>query len=120
MAQWLRSPQAQKLFWYSAWAVVCMGFFMALMLTPFFDRIAAVPVGAAILRVGGGVIGVLGAPAAMILWVAMLIFCFKDSSSSISVKMAWSLLFLLAAWFGSAAYFFAVYRKRVGETCYQQ
>jgi nitrate/nitrite transporter NarK len=115
MAQSLQSPRAQKLFWYSAWAVVCMGLFMALMLTPLFDRITAIPSGAAILRVIGGVIGVFGTIGAIIIWVAMLLFCFTESSASIAAKIAWTLLFLVAACFGSTAYYFAVYRKQARE-----
>lgn len=115
MAHWLRSHKAQKLFTYSSWAVVCMGFFMAFMLTPMFDRIAAIPMGAVVLRVIGGAVGVLGAPGAIILWVAMLLNCMNDNNSHIATKTAWCLLFLVVACFGSATYFFAVYRKQMRE-----
>jgi len=92
-----------------------MGLFIALMLTPLFDRISAIPAGVAVLRVIGGVIGVFGTVGAIIIWVAMLLFCFKDSSASLASKMAWTLLFLVAACFGSTAYFFAVYKKQVAS-----
>ena len=61
------------------------------------------------------IVGVLGAPAALILWGGMLLVCLKDKNSSFAAKLAWILLFLITGWFGSAAYFFAVYGKQTEE-----
>jgi len=43
----------------------------------------------------------------------MVAFCVREDDSPASAKIFWLVLFFIAAWFGAAAYFFAVYRKQV-------
>jgi hypothetical protein len=113
MSQWLRSSRANTLFLYSARVVVCVGMFMIFMLTPWFQEIETVPRGRLVLQVLGGTLGVVGAPAALVIWFGMAAFCLREDRSHVSTKISWFILFFVAAWFGSAAYFFMVYRKQV-------
>jgi hypothetical protein len=85
---------------------------MIFMMTPWFSEIEARPRADLFLRILGGALGVLGAPAALVLWVGMVAFCIRVDDSPVSAKIAWFILFFIAAWFGSAAYFFRVYRKQ--------
>lgn len=113
MSGWLRSDKACKLFLYSAWIVVCMGVFMAFMLTPWFRQIDSFRAGDLILPVLGGTAGVAGAPAALILLFGMAEFCLREDKSPIGDKILWFIAFFFTACFGAALYFFVVYRKRV-------
>jgi hypothetical protein len=86
---------------------------MLFMLTPLFSSINARPDGQVILRILGGTIGVLGAVSALVIWLGMLLFWFQEDRSPTVDKAVWFVLFFVAAWFGSAAYFFRVYSKQV-------
>ncbi len=86
---------------------------MAFMLTPWFSQIAAIPRGELVLRILGGTVGILGAPASLVIWCGMVAFCVREDDSPAGAKIFWFALFFIAAWFGAAAYFFTVYRKRV-------
>jgi hypothetical protein len=116
MSQWLLSSKARKLFSYSSWTVVCVGFFMLFMLTPWFQQIEASPRGDLFLRILASPLGILGAPAALIIWFGMVAFCVSKDRSSTATKILWFVLFFVAACFASAAYYFRVYRKQVEET----
>jgi hypothetical protein len=110
---WLRSDRARILFSYSSWAVVCMGIFMIFMLTPWFQQIEALPRGDLFLRILGAPLGVIGAPASLIIWFGMIAFCLREDISPTSNKVFWFIVFFTAAWFGATAYFFAVYNKQL-------
>jgi hypothetical protein len=116
MSRWLRSNKARTLFLYSSWAVLWMGVFVIFMLTPWFRQIDALPKGDTVLRVLGGALGIVGSPASIVLWFGMVVFCLFEDRSPVSHKVLWFLLFFATASFGSAAYFFRVYRKQVGAT----
>ena len=90
-----------------------MGIFMIFMLTPWFQQIDALPRVDIFLRVLGGALGVLGAPASLIIWFGMLIFCIREDRSTLGEKIFWFVVFFIAAWFGAAVYFFMVYRKEI-------
>ena len=111
MSGWLRSSIAGKLFLYSSWAVVSMGIFMLFMLTPWFQQMQAVPWAKFTLQVVGGTLGVVGAPASVVIWFGMVIYCLSEDH--VSSKFFWFILFFGTAWFGAAIYFFTVYRKQV-------
>jgi hypothetical protein len=114
MSRWLRTQKAFALFSYGAWTVVCLGVFMVFMLTPWFQQVDALPGGDYLLRVLGGVLGLLGAPGGLILWFGMVVFCaLEDRFSSLSAKIFWFALFFTASFLGAAVYFFTVYRKQV-------
>lgn len=113
MSQWLRSNKARTLFSCSSWAVVCMGLFMMFMWSPWFQQVEGMPRGETVLRVLGGVVGVLGAPASIVIWFGMVVFCGREDQSPTSQKTLWFVLFFRTAIFGAAAYFFAIYRSRV-------
>ena len=115
MSQWLRSNKARTLFLYSSWAVVWMGVFVIFMLTPWFRQIDALPKGDIVLRVLGGASGIVGAPASIVLWFGMVAFCLFEDPFPVSHKVLWFLLFFATASFGSATYFFCVYRKQQQE-----
>jgi hypothetical protein len=93
-----------------------MGFFMIFMLTPWFQQIEIHPPGMIALRVVGGAIGVIGAPAALFILFGMAVFCVFEDGSSFGVKMLWFVLFLMTACFGAVVYFFMVYKRQVEET----
>jgi hypothetical protein len=113
MPRWIRSQKAFALFRYAAWVVVCVGLFIAFMLTPWFPQITARPSGDLLLRILGSAVGVLGAPASLVLWFGMVAFCAREDDSPTGTKIFWFVLFFVAAFFGSAVYFFSVYRKQV-------
>ncbi len=114
MSQWLQSERARTLFLYSSWAVVSMGLFMVFMFTPWFRQVEALPRGDILLRVLGGALGVVGAPASLIVLFGMAFFCVREDPSPVSVKVLWFILFLVTACFGAAVYFFTVYRRQAG------
>jgi nitrate reductase gamma subunit len=113
MSRWFWTSKANTLFFYSAWVVVYMGVFMIFMLTPWFQQIEALPKGETLLRILGGILGVVGAPASLVILFGMAAFCFREDRSSIGTKTFWFILFFTTACFGAAAYFFGVHRKQV-------
>jgi hypothetical protein len=113
MSRWIRSQKGFALFHCSAWVVVCMGLFMASMMTPWFWQIAAMPKGLLLLRILGGIVGLFGGPASFIILFGMMAFCARDDNSSRNTKVFWFIFFFFTAPFGSAVYFFSVYRKQV-------
>lgn len=52
-----------------------------------------------------------GIPAALILWGVMGYHCSLNARLSKGARIAWFLLFFTIGWYGSALYFFAVYRR---------
>jgi hypothetical protein len=115
MSRWLQSTKANTLFLYSAWVVVCLGIFMIFMSTPWFSEIEAHPKADLFLRLLVSPLAILGAPASLIIWFGMAAFCVFVDRSSVRVKVFWFVLFFATAIFGSAVYFFKVYRKQVGK-----
>lgn len=90
-----------------------MGFFILFLLSPWFRQIDALPKVDFFLRVLGGASGIVGSPASIVLWFGMLAYCLFEDTSRISHKVLWCLLFFATASFGSAIYFFKVYKKQV-------
>jgi hypothetical protein len=115
MSRWVRSHKARTVFYYSSWVVVCFGIFVVFVLSPWFHYFETMPTGVLFLRVLGGALGVVGVPATMIVWFGMVFFCAREDRSRVSVKILWFILFFAAGPFGSAAYFFRVYRKQVQD-----
>jgi hypothetical protein len=113
VSQWLRSNKAHTLFSYSSWAVVCVGLFVIFMWSPWFQEIETMPRGDTVLRVLGGVVGIVGAPASIVIWFGMVAYCLREDRSPVGVKVFWFVLFFTTAIFGAAAYFFKVYRRQV-------
>ncbi len=113
MSRWLRSETARILFLYSSWIVILMGIFMLFLISPWFKDVQALPKAKLALEVLGGTLGAVGAVAAIINWFGMLTFCFCEDDSPLHAKALWVFIFFVTAWFGSAAYFFRVYRKQI-------
>jgi hypothetical protein len=109
-SRWLLSNRTRALFLYSSWVVVCVGMFMLFMLSPWFQQVQVAPHGKLALQILGGALGVLGAPAGLIIWFGMVMFCVREDRAS--SKLFWFVLFFATAWFGAAIYFFVVYRKQ--------
>lgn len=84
---------------------------MAFMLTPWFSQVEAHPTSDLLLRIMGALLGVLGAPASLIILFGMMAFCVGQDNSATGIKTLWFLLFFVTAPFGAALYFFAVYKK---------
>jgi hypothetical protein len=89
-----------------------MGFFMTFMLTPWFSQFEVMPRGEPLLRVLGGALGIVGAPASIIISFGMVASCILEDRSSRWVKVLWFALFFTTAMFGAVVYFFKVYRKQ--------
>jgi hypothetical protein len=113
MSRSLTSNRARTVFFYSSWVVVCMGIFMIFMLTPWFQQIEMLPKGKMFLQALGGAVGIVGAPASLIILFGMAVFCIREDGSRLRTKIFWFVLFLTTACFGAAAYFFKVYRKQL-------
>jgi len=90
-----------------------MGIFMIFMLTPWFSQIEATHKGELLLRILGGTVGVLGAPATLVILFGMMTFCAREDNASAGMKFFWFVFFFFTAPFGAAVYFFSVYRKRI-------
>lgn len=86
---------------------------MAFMATPWFWQIDSYRAGDFTLRVLGGALGIAGGPAAIILLFGMAEFCLREDKSPAGDKILWFIVFFATACFGTAFYFFLVYRKRV-------
>ena len=113
MAKWLRSKTARVLFLYSSWIVILVGLFMLFLLSPWFKQLWTIPQAKLALEVLGGGLGVVGALASLIIWLGMIAFWLREDNSPLTTKIFWFVLFFVTAWFGSAAYFFRVYRRQV-------
>jgi multisubunit Na+/H+ antiporter MnhG subunit len=86
---------------------------MAFMLTAWFRRIDAVPMGKLVLRILASPSAFLCAPAALIIIFGMAIHCLSNSNLSLGTKILWSIFAFLTAPFGATIYFFTVYKKQV-------
>jgi hypothetical protein len=113
MAHWLRTDKARRFLFWSAWIVVCFGVLVVFALTPLYREVEEMPHALLLVRVLGGAVGVFGLPATLLLLVGMAVFCVKEDRSRFSVKLSWFILFFMIAPFGSAIYYFVVYRKLV-------
>jgi uncharacterized protein YacL len=113
MSKRIRSNVASVLFLYSAWIVILMGIFMLCLLSPWLKHVQAGTSTNLMLEVLGGILGVVGALAALVIWFGMLTFCLSADSSPLGTRILWLLLFLVMAWFGSTVYFFRVYKRQV-------
>lgn len=111
MSSWLVSKKADTLFFYSSLVVVCMGLFLIFMNTPWFQHFKTIPSGALYLRIADALIGTLGASAALILMFGMAVYFAAKDRSQLSTKIGWLVAFSVTTCFGSALYFFTVYRK---------
>ena len=110
---WLTSDRAYRLFSAAAWTVVALAAFMTFMLTPWFRQMEAVGGGELFLRLLAAPLGIFGALASLILLFGMAAFCIREDRSSISTKVLWFVIFFVTAMFGTAVYFFAVYKKQI-------
>ncbi len=115
MSLGIRSDKARMLYSYSAWAVVCTGGFMIFMLTPWFQQIEVVPDADLLLRVLVAPLALVAAPATFVIWFGMAAFCMRRDRSPVSAKILWFVLFLATGPFGSAAYYFRVYRRQMRD-----
>jgi hypothetical protein len=95
--------------------MVCLGVLVIFMLTPWFQQIEAVPDAYLLLRVLVAPIALVIAPAFFVIWFGMAAFCIRRDRSSVSDKIMWFILFLATGPFGSAAYYFRVYRRQMGD-----
>jgi len=113
MSRWLLTSKARRVFSWSSWTVVLIGIFFTFMLTPWYGEVQTMPRTLLVVRVLGGALGILGVPASLVLLVGMAVFCAKHDRPRFSVKLSWFILFFMIAPFGSAIYYFRVYRKSV-------
>src|SRR5260370_1077605 len=100
-----------RLFSWGAWLVVATGVFVAWMKTPFFVQFNSPSWLFFPVALLGASLALFGIPAALILWGAMGYYCSLNSRLSKGARIAWFLLFFTIGWYGSALYFFTVYRR---------
>lgn len=111
----LGSQHAQRIFAWSSWIVLLLGLFFLLMWSPWFAQLEAEPSGEAALRLLGGILGVVGAPALLVIWFGMIAFCLLEDKSPVRMRILWCVLFFTTGLFGAVLYFFRVYRKQVAS-----
>jgi hypothetical protein len=117
MYSWLYSGKGFQFFRYCAWIVVAIGIFMAFMVaTHWLWQVDATPRSYIPLRIIGGALGIMGAPAVVILVIGMACHCACDRDLSVGNKIWWFIIFFATGPFGSAVYFFNVYRPQVLRT----
>jgi len=83
------------------------------MLTPFINLVQGPSTGAFLVRALGASIGVASVAAGPIIFLGMAIFCLVKDCSTRAIKILWFVIFLTTSCFGSAIYFFAVYRNYI-------
>ena len=115
MLKWLVSDRTQRVFLYSSWIVISTGIFMLFMVSPWFYELQTRESGKLTVQIVGGALGLLGAPASIVIWFGMLLFWIRDDHSPRASKIFWFSLFFLVAWFGSVLYFFTVYKKQAEQ-----
>lgn len=113
MSKWILSNKAHTLFLYSSYIVILLGIFLLFLLSPWLKPVETLPYAKLALKILGGTLGVVGALASLVIWFGMMIFCFREDDSPLRTKIFWFFIFFVMAWFGSAAYFFRVYRRQV-------
>ena len=106
---WLESKLAYHIFLICSLAAALLGVAVVLILASYRLGFA----GAYPLRVFAGSVGVVSALAGPIIFIGMGIFCICRDRSPLRAKLVWGLVFIATSFFGSALYFFAVYRKQV-------
>jgi hypothetical protein len=62
-------------------------------------------------KIFGALLGVVGASAALWLWVGMCWYWLKLDHSSRRSKVLWLVMLLLGNWVGATVYYFSVYRR---------
>jgi hypothetical protein len=85
---------------------------MFMLFVPLFQQIQAVQIKLP-LQILGGALGLVGGPAALVLWYGMVVFCVREDQSAVSSKVFWFILFFATGPFGAAIYFFTIYRKKI-------
>ena len=107
----LPSRRIYLLLSWCAWLVVATGVFAAWMATPFFVQFNSPPWLFFPVAFVGALVVLFGIPAALTLWGAMSYFCSRNFRISKGARIAWFLIFFTIGWYGSAIYFFVVYRR---------
>jgi pilus assembly protein TadC len=69
--------------------------------------------GGLFVRLLGGILGVVGAVAALVIWLGMTLFCLREDTSPLRRRVFWIVIFLLVGFLGPIVYFFRVYRIQV-------
>jgi len=107
------NPRIYRLFLYSSWCIAALALFLAIAV-PAYPAISTTTAGMRTLQIIGGILGVLGSFAALIIFFGMVIYLFAGDRSSTKLgKTMWLVVFLFTGFFGSALYFFTTYRKQV-------
>lgn len=105
---WVLRRQPRLLFFYAAiitTAMFALGVITNVMLVYWGTIPASSP-----LRIFGAFAGVVGAAAALWLWVGMCWYWVQFDRSPRRSKIFWFLMLLIGNWVGATAYYFFVYR----------
>src|SRR3954469_24895094 len=94
-----------------AWPVVATGAFISWMGRLSFPTLRPHSWPIAVIALLAASLVLFGIPAALVLWGAMGYFCSRNYRISKGARIAWFLMFFTIGWYGSALYFFAVYRR---------
>jgi hypothetical protein len=108
---WLQQPRSKALFAFSAGIsalLLVLGVIANVVLSyrggPFGQE-------GGVYEVLGTVVGVVGASAALYLWIGMGWYWLRLDHSQSSARKFWFVMLLLLNWVGAIAYYFAVYRR---------
>jgi len=108
------SKKAYVVFAVCSWIVVAEVLFLAFEFTPWYPR-SDVGLGAMMAFWLGVLLNEVSTPAALVIWIAMVVHCLARYRGSRSSKVLWSILCIPTACIGSTIYFFAVYSRQYRE-----
>jgi hypothetical protein len=108
---WALQPRARLLFSYAA-AVTTILFALGVIANVLLAIYGTIPIPKTLfLNISGALLGILGACAAIWLWVGMCWYWVQLDHSTRRSKILWFLALLLTNWVGATAYYFLVYRR---------
>ena len=108
---WVIRPRPSVLFFYAA-IVTTLLFALGVVANFIMAYRGTIPIPETLpFKVFGAILGVVGASAALWLWVGMCWYWFQLDPSSRQSKIFWFIALLLGNWAGATAYYFLVYRR---------
>ena len=105
-------PTTHKVFQFCSWMCVSLMCFFAFLASPLFALADTSHIADIALRFLGTILGIAGAPAALLLIFGMAIDCIREERLTHAAKTIWFIAFITTAFLGASMYFFFVYAKR--------
>jgi hypothetical protein len=108
---WVLQRRPRSLFSYAA-VVTTILFIIGVIANVMMAYHGAIPIPKTIpFKIFGVLVGVVGASAALWLWVGMCWYWVQLDQSSRWSKIFWFIILLLGNWAGATAYYFLIYRR---------